>query len=86
MIPYFSEDQGDYQTLLQQTQLPLVEYDQCQTLFRDTHELGKRFNLDNSFICAGGEEGQDTCKGDGGGPLVCPSISDPESYTQVMNC
>merc|ERR1712241_1080564 len=31
----------------------------------------------------GGEHAQDTCKGDGGGPLVCPSKNDPNSFIQV---
>jgi len=33
--------------------------------------LGEYFELDESFICAGGIRGIDTCKGDGGSPLVC---------------
>merc|ERR1712107_625531 len=44
--------------------------------------LGRRFKLDSSFVCAGGE-GKDTCTGDGGSPLVCPSSYDPDTYEQV---
>ena len=49
--------------------------------------LGQRFNLHSSFLCAGGC-GQDTCNGDGGSPLVCPSRErtengDPARYYQV---
>ena len=28
-------------------------------------------------------DGKDTCKGDGGSPLVCPSKTDPNTYTQA---
>lgn len=51
-------------------ELNVVERNKCQDILRNT-KIGKRFILDQSFICAGGETGMDTCKGDGGSPLVC---------------
>jgi len=33
-------------------------------------------------MCAGGTPGDDTCRGDGGGPLVCHN-TDPDTYYQA---
>lgn len=74
--------EGKYQVILKKVQLPVVGHEQCQNAFRKTR-LGIRFRLDQSFICAGGVVGQDTCRGDGGSPLVCPIPSAPTNYYQA---
>merc|ERR1712079_391851 len=73
---------GEYQVVLKEIDLPVVDHDQCQESLRKTR-LGKRYRLHDSFLCAGGESGKDTCKGDGGSPLVCPSKYDPNTYVQA---
>merc|ERR1712177_171307 len=73
---------GQYQVVLKEIDLPVVRHDQCEAKLRTTR-LGRRFKLDDSFICAGGQDGKDTCKGDGGSPLVCPSKYDPYTYIQA---
>ena len=60
----------------------MVEHNTCEAKLRNTR-LGESFGLDYSFNCAGGEAGIDLCTGDGGGPLVCASKSNPNSYYQV---
>ncbi|XP_068200538.1 uncharacterized protein [Palaemon carinicauda] len=63
-------DQGQFQTILKEVELPVVEHRQCEAALRQTR-LGYQFSLHQGMLCAGGEQGKDTCQGDGGGPLVC---------------
>ncbi|XP_019880759.1 phenoloxidase-activating factor 2-like isoform X2 [Aethina tumida] len=74
--------EGKYQVILKKIDLPVVPYKSCQDKLRTTR-LGKFFELHQSFICAGGEPGKDTCKGDGGSPLVCPIAGQPDRYYQA---
>lgn len=73
---------GQYQSQLKKVDLPLVLNSECQEKLRST-QLGRHFILDQSFLCAGGIEGKDTCQGDGGGPLVCRIVGSTSSYAQV---
>merc|ERR1719430_2601266 len=81
---HFGQD-AEYQVVLKEVSLPVVPRDQCVDWLRVTR-LGKRFRLDQSFMCAGGEAGKDACRGDGGGPLVCLKKDDPQHYVQVFWC
>merc|ERR1712198_316735 len=73
---------GQYQVVLKEIDLPVVSNLECQDRLQSTR-LGRKFKLHDSFICAGGVNGKDTCKGDGGSPLVCPSKYDPDTYVQA---
>merc|ERR1712013_936507 len=53
---------GNYQVVLKEIDLPVVGHDQCEASLRTTR-LGKRFQLDDSLICAGGVDGEDTTPG-----------------------
>ncbi|CAL7939218.1 unnamed protein product [Xylocopa violacea] len=77
----FGQD-AHYQVILKKVELPMVPHNKCQDDLRKTR-LGKYFVLHETFICAGGEAGKDTCNGDGGSPLVCPSKKDPSRYLQA---
>ena len=61
---------GRYSNILKEVTIPVVDSAKCQEQLRRTR-LGEFFELDDSFICAGGIRGVDTCKGDGGSPLSC---------------
>jgi secreted trypsin-like serine protease len=63
-------DAGNYQHVMKEVDVPVVSNPECERRLRQTR-LGSDFALHPGFLCAGGEEGKDACKGDGGGPLVC---------------
>lgn len=62
---------GRHSFVLKKVELPIVPRERCLKLLRNTR-LGQFYHLHRSFICAGGENNKDTCKGDGGSPLICP--------------
>uniref|UniRef100_D3TLX6 Phenoloxidase-activating factor 2 n=1 Tax=Glossina morsitans morsitans TaxID=37546 RepID=D3TLX6_GLOMM len=63
--------EGRYQVILKSIALQVVPHSSCEDQLRQAG-LGVNFNLHESFLCAGGKIGKDTCRGDGGSPLVCP--------------
>ncbi|XP_060809287.1 phenoloxidase-activating factor 2 [Amyelois transitella] len=62
---------GRYAVILKKVEIDMVQHERCNQLLKKTR-LGSKFKLHSSFVCAGGEEGKDTCQGDGGAPLACP--------------
>ena len=66
-----------YQEVLKEVVVPVISNEQCQKNLRENTRLGPFFELDSSFMCAGGVQGVDTCKGDGGSPLVCKQRNGP---------
>lgn len=71
---------GALPNILQQLKVPQVPVEKCKDY--------KPFqNIDSEKqICAGGEKGKDSCKGDSGGPLITrKSISDPMYLIGVVS-
>ena len=82
MFSFIIATDGDYAAKMKQVTLPIITKNECNEKFRASR-LGNKFTLHKSMLCAGGKQAEDTCKGDGGGPLVCASKNDPESFIQV---
>jgi len=66
---------GSFQTIQNKVDVPLMDSRDCQSRMKQAlgRDAGRNFQLSESEVCAGGEEGKDACDGDGGAPLVCQS-------------
>ncbi|XP_026757516.2 phenoloxidase-activating factor 2-like [Galleria mellonella] len=76
--------QGRYAVILKKVQVDMVPHTRCEAQLKKTR-LGSKFRLHSSFVCAGGEEGKDTCQGDGGAPLACPIGGDRYKLTGLVS-
>lgn len=61
---------GVNQRFLKKIDLPVVPSKDCETQLKNTNNMNSYWKLHESFICAGGEEGNDACTGDGGGTIL----------------
>ncbi|KAH8393480.1 hypothetical protein KR200_002159, partial [Drosophila serrata] len=74
-------EQNSFMNIMKKVDLPVVGSRTCEGQMKRLK--GSAFQLDESLICAGGEEGKDSCSGDGGSPLACPLDNDPERFEQA---
>ena len=57
------EGSASLATVLQEVKVPVVSVSRCRQALGD-------YDITDNMLCAGGVEGQDSCKGDSGGPLM----------------
>ena len=73
---------GQFSSVLQMTEMYSVDRYQCEKEHQD--QRCPTFRLHSSFNCFKGID-SGTCRGDGGGPIVCPIEPGSDRYMQVNN-
>jgi len=69
-------------SIQEKIELPIVDSLRCQHQLRQTR-MGSNYQLSDSLICAGGEQGKDVCPRFGGSALFCALEGDPNRYEQA---
>eukprot|EP00092_Neocalanus_flemingeri_P070815 GFUD01086953.1.p1 GENE.GFUD01086953.1~~GFUD01086953.1.p1 ORF type:complete len:499 (+),score=148.06 GFUD01086953.1:82-1578(+) len=69
---------GTYSDSLKKVQMAVVPTSECEARLKEHERLKNKnnFKIHQSWICVGGENGSDTCTGDGGSPHVCKNNDD----------
>ena len=78
----FGENANKYQETLKQARLKVIDNDKCTNKLNEYAQENsidalKNYQVPGPVLCAGPDP---TCKGDGGGSLVCQSEDDPSRY------
>lgn len=74
-------ESGKFQTILKKLQVPIVPNQKCKRQIEN--KLRQSYDVPPSLMCAGGEEGKDTCEGDGGSALVCAIPDIRNTYYEI---
>ncbi|XP_017006733.3 phenoloxidase-activating factor 2 [Drosophila takahashii] len=70
------------ETIQQKVEVPIIDSLRCQDKLRQTR-MGTNYQMPASLICAGGEQGRDSCSRFGGSALFCSLTDDPNRYEQA---
>ena len=71
------KEEGDFSFIQRKVDVPLFSNrNECNNrlkseLSKTSPRTAANFQLSAGELCAGGEQGKDSCDGDGGAPLVC---------------
>lgn len=68
-------ERGTSSAIKLKVSVPIKPFSNCANTYRNAGVI-----LSDSQLCAGGENGKDSCTGDSGGPLMHYSSNDPNQF------
>ena len=78
----YTTEKGSPSKILQQLQITILENSECAARYKKENRLISAQQFDSAIICAGLlAGGQDSCKGDSGGPLMIPEVNFLEFFS-----
>ncbi|KAH8353032.1 hypothetical protein KR084_008407 [Drosophila pseudotakahashii] len=73
---------SELEAIQQKVEVPIVDGLKCQDQLRQTR-MGTNYRMPAGLICAGGEQGRDSCSQFGGSALFCSLADDPQRFEQA---